>query len=140
MIVIAFAQDVEIGIDIEFIKTDFDPLKLAESFFSKNEIIALKAQSKEELGSAFFRCWTRKEFFIKAEGSGLSFPLDKFTVSLDSDHTAELLKTDWDLSEKDKWNLFSFSPSAQYLGAIAARINKLEVTFFEWNELSYSGI
>jgi len=137
MIVIAFAEDVEIGVDVEFIKTDFDSLKLAESFFSKNEIISLKAQSKEELARAFFRCWTRKESFIKAEGSGLSFPLDKFTVSIDSDLNAELLKTDWDISEKDNWNLFSFTPNTQYIAALAVRKKGMKVEFFDWETLNF---
>lgn len=126
-IAIAFSQIQEIGIDIEKIKDDFNVIELARNFFSKNEIKALEQVSKSEVIRAFYRCWTRKESFIKAEGSGLSFPLDKFAVSLDKDEQAELLKTEWEATEKDNWSLFSFVPGNDYLGALAVR-NRLLIT------------
>lgn len=136
MAVFGFVKDVEIGVDIEKIKEDFDVLKLAKSFFSKDEIVALEKQPKEELSRTFFRCWTRKESFIKAEGSGLSFPLDKFSVSMDTDDDAELLKTDWDFSEKLNWNLFPFTPATQYIGALAVRNKLTKVSYFDWDVLN----
>jgi len=36
-----------------------------------------------ERQAAFFRCWTRKESFVKALGLGLSFPWRGFDVSVD---------------------------------------------------------
>lgn len=134
--VFGFVRDAEIGVDIEKIKEDFDVLQLAQGFFSNNELAFLKKLPKEELSKAFFRCWTRKESFIKAEGSGLSFPLDKFTVSMDRDNHAELLKTDWDFSERFNWNLFSFVPDPQYVGALAVRNKPITVNYFDWDALN----
>lgn len=119
MAAFAFINGTEIGVDIEKIKNDFNVLELAQNFFSSAEIIALENQPKEELPKAFFRCWTRKEAFIKAEGSGLSFPLDKFAVSLDDDLHAELLETQWNSEEKEEWKLFSFVPAIGYIAAVA---------------------
>lgn len=119
MAAFAFFKGQEIGVDIEKVKNDFDVLELAQNFFSQTEIIALENQPKEELPKAFFRCWTRKEAFIKAEGSGLSFPLDKFEVSLDDDFHAELLETQWNSEEKKEWKLFSFVPATGYIAAVA---------------------
>lgn len=133
MAVFAFVRNVEIGIDIERIKDDFDPLELAQGFFSKKEIQALEKQSKEDLPGAFFRCWTRKESFIKAEGSGLSFPLDQFAVSLDSDQEAELLDTQWDSKEKDHWQLFSFIPAQAYIAAVAIRSRTQAFYHYNWD-------
>lgn len=132
-IAIAFSQGQEIGIDIEKIKDDFNVIELARNFFSKNEIKALEQVSKSEVNRAFYRCWTRKESFIKAEGSGLSFPLDKFAVSLDKDEQAELLKTDWEATEKDMWSLYSFVPCEEYIGAIAYRSKVVSLKYYEWD-------
>ncbi len=133
LIVIGFVEDYEIGVDVEYIKTDFDLLKLGQKFFSKNEIISLEKQAQDDLPKAFFRCWTRKESFIKAEGSGLSFPLDKFSVSLESDEKAQLLETMWDLKEKDQWTLFSFKPTDEYIAAVAVKHQDVGITYTNWD-------
>ncbi len=58
--------------------------------FSKNEIESLEKQPKEDLSRAFYRRWTRKESFVKVKGSGLSFPLNQFRVTMNSDEHATL--------------------------------------------------
>ena len=135
-IALAFCHNHEIGVDIEKIKNDFDVMELAQNFFSKTEIASLQKQPREELSRAFFRCWTRKEAFIKAEGSGLSFPLNKFAVSLDDDNHARLLETDWDASEKAHWSLFSFVPKNNYISAVAVRKKNLDVKQFNWTGIN----
>ena len=79
---------------------------------------------------AFYRIWTRKEAFIKAEGSGLSFPLNQFTVSLDE--KAQLLATGWDANERDLWHLKSFEPLKGYVGALAVKSKVADVHFYHW--------
>ena len=135
MAAFAFFKGTEIGVDIEKVKKDFDVLELAQNFFSATEIVALESQPKEELPKAFFRCWTRKEAFIKAEGSGLSFPLDKFAVTLDDDIEAELLETQWNPAEKNEWQLFSFIPAKGYLGALAVANTSAKISYHNWDTI-----
>ncbi len=120
MIVLAFVRNFDIGVDIENIKEDFDVIDIAKHFFSSDEIQRLEALPKEQKVAGFYRCWTRKESFIKAKGSGLSFPLTSFSVSLDADK-AELLRTDWAITEKKEWRMFSFEPANGYLGSLSVR-------------------
>src|SRR5436190_2114622 len=71
-------------------RPDFAGEEIAARFFSLPEQAMLRAFAPAERVAAFFRCWTRKEAFIKLLGAGLSFPLDEFDVSLAPD-AAELL-------------------------------------------------
>ncbi len=136
MAVFAFVLDTEVGVDIEQVKDDFDLMELARNFFSEHEIAAMENIPETDLTRAFYRCWTRKESFIKAEGSGLSFPLDKFAVSLDHDHEATLIQTGWDLQEKDNWSLYSFLPEQQYIGALAIRDKSKGIEFANLVDIS----
>ena len=132
ILVMGFCQEHPLGVDVEEIKTDFDVSPLAEQNFSVKEIEALLSLKKEEQNRGFYRCWTRKESFIKAKGAGLSFPLDAFTVSLDDDDNAEVLETKWNKKEKDAWQLSSFIPSDGYLAAISVQHKNVEIEHQNW--------
>ncbi len=135
MAAFAFYSNREIGVDIEKIKDDFDVLELAQNFFSKKEIEVLEKLPKSELARAFYRCWTRKESFIKAEGSGLSFPLDKFTVSIESDTSAEIVETNFSSEAYKQWSLFSFIPQENYLAAVAVKDQVNAISYFDCDSL-----
>ena len=67
-----------VGVDVELIKPiDFE---IAERFFSRDEYISLLSKKDELRLKYFYTLWTLKESYIKAEGSGLSIPLDSFTI------------------------------------------------------------
>lgn len=73
---------IRLGVDLELIRSDLAHMALAQRYFSPAEQAALQALPKSQQLAAFFRCWTRKEAFVKALGEGLSVPLDSFDVSL----------------------------------------------------------
>jgi 4'-phosphopantetheinyl transferase len=64
------------------IRTGIDPLSIAGGFFAAAESNQLVDLSPDLQRAAFFRCWARKEAFIKAVGKGVSFGLDRFEVTL----------------------------------------------------------
>lgn len=78
--VIAVFADVEVGCDIEYIGTI--DLKLAERFFCKPEYEFIMGRQEQERKEAFYRIWTIKESFMKAVGSGMMLPLDKFCIKI----------------------------------------------------------
>ncbi len=134
VIIIGFTKDYEIGVDVEKLNLNLNHEEIATSFFSAEEINELTKLSIANRPQGFFNCWTRKEAFIKAEGSGLSFPLDQFVVSLDKENHAELLATKWDLNEKSKWFLKPFSPYKNYIGAIAIKGEINHVQWYDFKE------
>jgi 4'-phosphopantetheinyl transferase len=118
---LAFTRQVDIGVDLERMRSDFDHLGLAERFFSAREQAELSALPLAIRPQAFFLCWTRKEAFIKAHGEGLSLPLDHFDVSLTPGEPARLVATRAGLEAPDQWSLFKLEPAPDYLAALAVR-------------------
>jgi 4'-phosphopantetheinyl transferase len=72
-----------IGVDIEQIRPMPRFLDMATDYFSAAEARDVMARPEADRLRAFFRCWTRKEAFMKATGDGLGIALNGFSVSLD---------------------------------------------------------
>ena len=85
--VIAVFADVEVGCDIEYV--DSVDLKLAKRFFCKPEYEFIMGHEEQERKEAFYRIWTIKESFMKAVGSGMTLPMDKFYVKIGRDIQVE---------------------------------------------------
>ena len=96
---------------------------MAERFFSAYECHVLEHLSGDELHAAFFRCWTRKEAYIKAKGEGLSLPLHEFDVSIGPNEPQALLATRPDPLEAGHWILRDVPVPAGYAAALAVREN-----------------
>jgi 4'-phosphopantetheinyl transferase len=84
----------------------------------------------EQQADAFFRCWTRKEAFIKARGDGLSLPLDQFDVSLGPDEPAALLRTRFKPDEVSRWSIYHLEIEKGYAGAVAVEGSAHKVKLF----------
>lgn len=119
---LAFAGGRQIGVDIEKVRQDFMTGEIVDRFFSIAERAALRELPDDQRHAAFFRCWTRKEAFIKALGEGLSHPLDQFDVSLDPNTPAALLATRPDASEAQRWMLCDIEVPRDYAAALAFEV------------------
>ena len=118
---LAFVQQREIGVDVEQVRGDFDVEAIAGRFFSAREQEQLAALPNEEKFDAFFRCWTRKEAYIKATGDGLSLPLHQFDVSVAPENGDALLSTRPDNSEAALWSLREIPAGPGYVAALCVR-------------------
>jgi len=121
-LLVAMTRSVRVGIDIEYEKSSIDAMALAKRFFSITEYQALQRLSSEKRTSAFYRCWTRKEAFVKADGRGLTFPLSHFSVNVnETDQNALLAIHNTETTVKN-WFVQSISSSVfppQYYAALA---------------------
>lgn len=68
--VVAAGWNRAVGVDVELRRTLPDLAALAARSFAPRERAVLDALPEMERPAAFFRCWTRKEAFIKATGRG----------------------------------------------------------------------
>ncbi len=131
---LAVTRGRDIGVDIERLRDmERDGEALAERFFSPREAARLRSLPPELRREAFFHCWTRKEAYIKAQGKGLSLPLDQFDVSLHPHEPAALLATQHDPQEVQRWSLQSLFPGEEYIGALAVQGHSWRLWCGEWS-------
>jgi 4'-phosphopantetheinyl transferase len=125
---LAIALDAELGVDVEHIRADFASEDIARRFFSRAEVDVFNALPQNERVAAFFRCWTRKEAYIKAIGKGLSQALDEFDVTLAPGIAPALLRAKED--DATRWWLTDIEVGEGYAGALAVERPVAEVRFF----------
>jgi 4'-phosphopantetheinyl transferase len=123
--------DVEMGVDVEAIRPMADADDIASRFFSPREVAELQALPLTLRDAAFFACWTRKEAYLKALGSGLARPLDGFTVTLAPDTAIDLV-VHGDARETARWSIHELSPLAGYDAALVTEGRPTQVRCWQW--------
>ncbi|GAA3444574.1 4'-phosphopantetheinyl transferase family protein [Planomonospora venezuelensis] len=61
-----------VGVDVERVRDDLDPLAMADRLYRPEEAARLRAASPGAALTGYFRLWTAKEAFVKATGGGLA--------------------------------------------------------------------
>jgi 4'-phosphopantetheinyl transferase len=118
----ALTRDCEIGIDIEQTKPLPDAEAIARSYFCPEELADLHTLSNnEEQQEAFYRCWTRKEDYLKATGTGLWTDLNSFQVTLLPHADPAFIHVGHSDEEAKHWTIQELSDIPGHSGAIAYR-------------------
>jgi 4'-phosphopantetheinyl transferase len=127
LVLIGITHKREIGMDVELIRPEVAGEEIARRYFSQKEFEELSRLPMGMKAAGFFRCWTRKEAYIKARGEGLSIPLKSFSVSLE-DSVQEVLRS----PDHMEWCLQSLEPQSDYAGAVVAEGNEMQVRYLNW--------
>lgn len=129
-ILYAFTRMVPIGIDIEDTQRNIEFLDVAKLFFTEGEVEKLNRLSGDDLRSAFFRVWTKKEAFIKAVGKGMSLLLKQFEVTVLLDEFPSIIS----INEKAQhdWSLESFIPETGFQAAFSQKNKIGQVCYFSF--------
>jgi 4'-phosphopantetheinyl transferase len=130
----AFCLDDPVGVDVEVERELSDALQISGRFFSPTERAVLRTLPEEEIIPAFFRCWSRKEAFIKAVGEGLSYPLDAFDVALAPGEPARLVAIRGSEKEARAWSLTSLGLPPGYHGALALKSRNKTLQLFNFKD------
>lgn len=117
LFILTVASDREVGIDIEQLRNDTpfpDMARLAFSSCEQKELFALPVHQQR---STFYRCWTRKEAYLKACGRGFTLRSNSFDINLLQETPAVLISPD-DLT---KWTLEDVTVPEGYCAALAVK-------------------
>lgn len=109
---VAVTAGPEVGIDVEQLRADSDPMSVPEAFFTRAEIEWIRGSADRV--RAFYTCWVRKEAALKAWGMGLSLALDSFDV-LPAEAPAASLKHP---AVGGAWTIRNLAPGEGFAGAL----------------------
>jgi 4'-phosphopantetheinyl transferase len=113
--IFAFANGLDVGVDIEEIHAISDLEGTAAMILSADELIEFKALPPDRKLERFFTIWTCKEAILKAFGSGFKGPVQGVLTSFCQ--SQPILDGRNDISENKQLTLFT--PAEGFKGALA---------------------
>jgi len=128
----AVARGRDVGIDVERVRSDLAVVEIAERFFAPGEVAEIRSLPAEARRQAFFRCWTRKEAYVKARGEGLSLPLDQFDLSLAQPDPGVAPLPQREPFGAATWSFWELAPAAGYVGALAVEALGWRLACWQW--------
>jgi 4'-phosphopantetheinyl transferase len=129
---IALTLECEVGVDVEHVRPMSDIANIVKRYFAPGEQAAWLALPECERLAGFFRCWTRKEAYLKARGIGLSGGLDKFEVSLAPDDPPRLLHVADPNDSPARWQMHDIAAGYGYMAACVVEGAVEKVSILEW--------
>jgi len=127
-VVVAVTSRRDVGIDVEAMVDrglELDPL--AERFFTPGERAELGVREGSERAAAFYRCWTRKEAVMKADGGGLVVPPEAINVGAGTKPDVVVADPPW--KHLERYRVLDLEIERQYACALAvADVVEVKVT------------
>ncbi|HJU21037.1 MAG TPA: 4'-phosphopantetheinyl transferase superfamily protein [Casimicrobiaceae bacterium] len=100
---IAIAENVEVGVDLERERDNLDVAGIAGRFFHGRERVAILEAANP--ARAFFRHWVAKEAVLKAHGSGFALALDAFAIDFEGEDAASVVAPSLPDLERSHWRI-----------------------------------
>ena len=126
---IAVTQGREVGVDVERVREDFAFDEVAQRFFTTREVAALHDLPIHLQRETFYKCWTSKEAFLKAKGTGLSGRLDEVEIVL-TDHVVRVKGT------IPNFSLIDLTVDGGYVAALVVDGAEPRLTYYAWESRS----
>ena len=111
----------QLGVDVENMNRKTSHDEIAQRYFAAAEYDYLRKLPPHLQREAFFRIWTLKEAYIKAEGKGLSIPLASFSLRFSADNPTQVTFESSSESNPGHWSFYAFQPGLDYRISLAAR-------------------
>jgi 4'-phosphopantetheinyl transferase len=134
---LAVAHMREVGVDVEGARNVGLAMdELADTVLSEPEKQALTRFCGEDRHTTFLRFWTLKEAFIKADGRGVSLPLERIDVSAPEGRVAVLNEATGEWRTCSRWELRTLALVPGYVAALAAEGQDWRLALWHWSRES----
>ena len=126
-VLLAVTRNRSIGCDIEKHDKALDIRAIAGNFFSAEDIKHILESDNRH--RKFFDYWSAKEAYIKAQGKGLSIPLNQFTLLMGMNGDIEILENNASTDNSGDWRIKQLNIRHGFSTAIAVagKINAVSV-------------
>jgi 4'-phosphopantetheinyl transferase len=137
---LALAHVREVGVDVESVRNNVVAIEeIGETVLSEPEKQALARRFRgEDRRTTFLRFWTLKEAFIKADGRGVSLPLERIDVSAPEGRVAVLNEATGEWRTCSRWELRTLALVPGYVAALAAEGQDWRLALWHWSRESVS--
>ena len=134
---LAVAHMREVGVDVEDVRNiGLAVDELGDTVLSEPEKQALARFRGEDRRTTFLRFWTLKEAFIKADGRGVSLPLERIDVSAPEGRVAVLNEATGEWRTSSRWELRTLALVPGYVAALAAEGQDRRLALWHWSRES----
>jgi len=113
--VVCAIGDVPMGVDVEQVKEK--NLDIAKRFYMDYEYKKILAQKECDRSKCFIQFWTLKESYIKAEGKGLSIPLESFGFRLNNGDITLYVEE----KQEKEYHFYEYSIDKNYEASICSK-------------------
>jgi 4'-phosphopantetheinyl transferase len=132
MVSYVISSNYMVGVDIEIHNENINVQSFADLVLTLAEVQYLSKLEPQEKLKLFFKLWTKKESLIKANGQGLSYPINTIeAISLPSGGNILLTNEKNKLSKE--WYCYELVTPENYSGAIAIESKITEIVYLEMN-------
>jgi 4'-phosphopantetheinyl transferase len=129
---LAVTRGADVGVDIELVKPMQRFGGVAARFLAPSEHHALERLPEERQLEAFYACWTAKEAFVKALGTGLKTPLRSFEVDTSEPGRPRLVTAPEGAGEPGEWAFAALSLPREMAAAVALRGPLVRLRVMAW--------
>ncbi len=137
IIVCAISENRAVGVDIEFLDKPRQFMPIAKNYFAKEEVEKLQNLNFTEQKEYFYRLWTLKEAYLKAQGLGITVALDN--IYFDIDDLGNILLEDRSRNKcrnEHKWSFELAMPSTQHIMAVCVELEQSQKLNVKYHSVS----
>jgi|CXWL01.1.fsa_nt_gi 4'-phosphopantetheinyl transferase len=117
---IAISKGLEVGVDLERIRSEVEVEKLSQRYFAPSEHATIMRLTQEQRAAKFFRLWVAKEAVLKAQGVGL-LGLSQCEIVLGADGIETEVLTPAGSPLEENWKVRFLSCGEGWEAAVAAQ-------------------
>jgi 4'-phosphopantetheinyl transferase len=132
LVIIGVTRGRELGLDVESLFSEAVMNEVSNRVLSHPERLVFDRLDASQRREWFVRLWTRKEAYIKADGRGMSLPLEHIDVSSRLGRVRLLGESPGEWSLSPEWTIRAIPVGPGYRASLASEGFGWQLTCFDW--------